>query len=144
MTTPVTSVTTNTGSSTSSTSAVASATTVDYNSFLQLLVQELKNQDPTAPSDPTQYLSQLASFSNVEQAVNTNTKLGTLLTTSALTQAETVIGKTVTSSDGKTSGVVTAVALGSDGSATATLAGGNTLTLDNTVTVGTVATGTGS
>ena len=139
------SATSRTASSPSSaSSSVASATTVDYNSFLQLLVQELKNQDPTSPSDPTQYLSQLASFSNVEQAVNTNTKLDTLLTTSALTQAEGVIGKTVTSSDGKTSGVVTSVALGSGGAQTATLANGSTLTLDNSVTVGTVAAGTGT
>ena len=59
------------------------ATTVDYNSFLKLLVQEMKNQDPTSPTDPTQYLGQLASFSNVEQAVQTNGKLDTLLTTSS-------------------------------------------------------------
>src|SRR5579875_1548845 len=93
--------TTSSSSSSSPATSSASATTVDYNSFLQLMVQELQNQDPTNPSDPTQYLSQLASFSNVEQAVNTNTKLDTLLMTSSLTQAETVIGKQVTSADGK-------------------------------------------
>lgn len=144
MTTPVTSATAGTSTAKTATSAAAQAATVDYNSFLQLLVQELKNQDPTQPSDPTQYLSQLASFSNVEQAVNTNSKLDTLLTTSALTQAETMIGKTVTSADGSTSGTVASVALGSSGSATATLTNGGTLTLDNTITVGTVATGTSS
>jgi flagellar basal-body rod modification protein FlgD len=145
MTTAIGSTTSSTASTSSSStsSAAAEAATVDYNSFLQLLVQELKNQDPTSPSDPTQYLSQLASFSNVEQGVNTNTKLDTLLTTSALTQAETMIGKTVTSSDGKTSGVVTSVALGSGGSTTATLTNGETLTLDSTVSVsGTSSTST--
>ena len=71
----------------------------------------MKNQDPTSPSDPTQYLSQLASFSNVEQAVQTNSKLDTMLTTSSLTQAEGVIGKTVTSGDGSVSGQVVSVAL---------------------------------
>ena len=115
--------------------ATAAATTVDYNSFLQLLVQEMQNQDPTNPSDPTQYLSQLASFSNVEQAVQTNSKLDTLLTTSSLTQAENVIGKTVTSADGNVSGTVTSVALASGGVATATLDNGSTLTLDSTVKV---------
>jgi flagellar basal-body rod modification protein FlgD len=123
-----------TGSS-SAASAAGSATTVDYNAFLQLLVQELKNQDPTSPSDPTQYLSQIASFSNVEQGVQTNSKLTTLLTSSALTQAETAIGKTVTSADGSVKGVVQSVALASDGTAKATLASGSTLTLDNTVQV---------
>jgi flagellar basal-body rod modification protein FlgD len=116
-------------------SSTAAAGTVDYNSFLQLLVQEMKNQDPTSPSDPTQYLSQLASFSNVEQAVQTNTKLDTMLTMSSLTQAENVIGKTVTSLDGSTTGKVSSVALASGGAATATLDNGSTLTLDSSITV---------
>lgn len=72
----------NPSTSTTSTSAssAASATTVDYNSFLKLLVAELQNQDPTSPADPTQYMSQLASFSAVGQTVQTNTKLDTLST----------------------------------------------------------------
>lgn len=117
------------------TNATAKAATVDYNSFLKLLVQEMKNQDPTNPSDPTQYLSQLASFSNVEQSIQTNSKLDTLLTTSSLTQAETILGRTVTSSDGTQSGTVLSVALGSGGVAKATLSDGSTLALDSTVTV---------
>jgi flagellar basal-body rod modification protein FlgD len=130
-----------TGSSTTPKSASpasassGASSSVDYNAFLQLLVQEMKNQDPTSPSDPTQYLSQIASFSNVEQSVQTNTKLATLLTSSALTQAENAIGKTVTSSDGTVTGVVKSVALASDGTASATLSNGSTLTLDNTVRV---------
>lgn len=116
-------------------SATAKAATVDYNAFLKLLVEQLKNQDPTQPTDPTQYLSQLASFSNVEQAVQTNTKLDRLLTTNALTQAESVIGKTVTSADGSTSGTVASVALGTDGSTTATLTSGSTLPLTGGVQV---------
>lgn len=130
-TTPTTSASTAAAANT----ATAAATTVDYNSFLQLLVQEMKNQDPTSPSDPTQYLSQLASFSNVEQAVQTNSKLDTLLTTSSLTQAESVLGKTVSSADGSLSGKVMSVALGAGGAATATLDNGSTLALDSTVTV---------
>jgi flagellar basal-body rod modification protein FlgD len=115
--------------------ATAAATTVDYNSFLKLLVQEMKNQDPTKPSDPTQYLSQLASFSNVEQAVQTNSKLDSLLTSSSLTQAENLIGKKVSSFDGSLSGTVVSVSLASGGAATATLDTGSTLTLDSTVKV---------
>ena len=128
------------GSATSTTnstspSTAAQAATVDYNSFLKLLVQQLQNQDPTNPTDPTQYLSQLASFSNVEQGIQTNSKLDTLLTTASLTQAETVIGKTVTSSDGSVSGKVVSVSLGSGGVARATLANGSNLSLDTSVTV---------
>jgi flagellar basal-body rod modification protein FlgD len=50
-------------------------TTLDYNSFLKLLVAEMKNQDPTNPTDTAKYISELASFSSVEQGVNTNRKL---------------------------------------------------------------------
>lgn len=116
--------------------SVAASTQVDYNSFLQLLVQELKNQDPTQPSDPTQYLSQIASFSNVQQTVQMNTKLDSLLTSSSLNQAEGVIGKTVSSADGTVSGKVASVLLGSGGVATATLDNGATLKLDSTIKVG--------
>ena len=120
----------------SATSAANAATaTVDYISFLKLLVAELQNQDPTNPTDPTQYMSQLASFSAVGQTVQTNQKLDTMLTTSALQQADTAIGRTVTSSDGKISGKVTSVSIGSSGTITATLANGQTLALGNGVMV---------
>ena len=131
----VSSSTSSTATNASTSAAVLKQNAVDYNSFLQLLVQELKNQDPTQPSDPTQFLSQIASFSNVQQTAQTNTKLDGLLTTSALTQAESVIGRTVTSSDGKTSGVVKSVSLASGGVATALLDSGKTMTLDSTISV---------
>lgn len=87
----------------------------DYNSFLRLLVAQMKNQDPTKPIDATQYVSQIASFSNVEQAVQTNAKLDALMTSFALTQADGVIGRTITSADGRTTGTVTAVRVVSGG-----------------------------
>lgn len=134
-----TSSSTSTGSSSTSTGSSSSTTTttptVNYTEFLQLLVQELKNQDPSNPSDPTQFVSQIATFSNVEQAVQSNATLTSLLTTTALSQAENAIGKTVTSADGQTTGVVQSVALSSGGVATATLTSGATLTLDSTVTI---------
>lgn len=105
MTTTPVAPTSSTPSSTTSTTAAASASaTVDYNEFLQLMVAELKNQDPTTPTDPTQFMSQLASFSQVEQQINTNTKLDTMLTAQALSQADATIARTVTSSDGTTTG----------------------------------------
>ena len=138
-TVPATSSSTATsGASKTAAASAASSTTVDYDSFLQLLVQELKNQDPTSPSDPTQYLSQIATFSNVEQGVNMNNKLATLLTSSSLAQAEGTIGRTVSS--GTVSGTVTSVSIGSDGSPTAMLSNGNSLTLDGSVKISAAAT----
>ncbi len=37
------------------------------NDFLKLMMDQLQNQDPLSPSDPTQYLSELAGFSSLEQ-----------------------------------------------------------------------------
>lgn len=86
--------------------AEAGSKTVDYDSFLKLLIAQMKNQDPTNPTDATQYVSQLASFSSVEQQVKTNAKLDSLLNTSALSQAGVLIGRTLTANDGATSGIV--------------------------------------
>jgi flagellar basal-body rod modification protein FlgD len=101
------------------------APTMNYNQFLQLLVAELQHQDPTSPTDPTQYMSQLASFSTVEQQVQTNSTLDALLSA----QASTMIGKSVTSADGKTSGIVVSVELSAGGGAVATLKDGSKVTL---------------
>jgi len=51
----------------------------DFNDFLTLLTAQLKNQDPQAPLDSTQFVEQLASFSAVEQQVGTNEKLSRLV-----------------------------------------------------------------
>ncbi|MBB3233700.1 flagellar hook assembly protein FlgD [Phyllobacterium endophyticum] len=96
---------------------------VDYQAFLKLLVAEMKNQDPTEPMDATQQISQLAQFSSVEQAVQTNKKLDQLLASSSLSQADGIIGRTVTSADGTVSGIVESVQIYSDGMI-ATLKGG--------------------
>ena len=83
-----------------------SSGTVDYNAFLQLLIAEMKNQDPTEPMKSSEYMAQFASFSNVEQAIQINTKLDSLLTATALIQADALLGHTVTSADGTISGKV--------------------------------------
>ncbi len=88
---------------------------VDYNSFLRLLIAQMKNQDPTQPMDSTQYVSQLATFSQVEQTVQTNAKLDQILQASALAQADSLIGHLLTSADGATSGVVREVRLSTSG-----------------------------
>jgi flagellar basal-body rod modification protein FlgD len=93
----------------------AAKASVDYQSFLRLLVAEMKNQDPTQPMDSTQYIAQLASFSQVEQSIQVNSKLDSLLQLTQLTQAGSIIGKTVTSADEKISGVVNSVKLTSEG-----------------------------
>lgn len=43
----------------------------DKNMFLQLLVAQLRNQDPMQPTDGTQFVGELAQFQQLEQAINT-------------------------------------------------------------------------
>lgn len=124
----------NAATSAASSSTSTNGTSVDYQSFLKLLVTEMKNQDPTKPMDSTQYMAQLASFSNVEQATITNSKLDQLLNTSALSQADSVIGHTLTSPDGSVSGTVKSVTLTSSG-LTATLNDGSTVDIGPGVVV---------
>jgi flagellar basal-body rod modification protein FlgD len=47
-----------------------STTQVTKNMFLQLLVAQIKNQDPMSPSDGVQFLSQLAQFQQLENGMN--------------------------------------------------------------------------
>jgi flagellar basal-body rod modification protein FlgD len=66
------------GASSAGNTAESKATT-DYNSFLTLLTAQLKFQDPLAPLDATQFVSQLSQFSSVEQAIVSNQKLDTII-----------------------------------------------------------------
>lgn len=106
----------------------------DFNAFLQLLVTQIKNQDPTKPLDPTQTVTQLATFSSVEQAVKTNALLGQLADSSTLSQASSLIGRTASSADGSVSGVVTSVTM-VDGGLVANLKGGSSLLLGPGVSI---------
>ncbi len=93
----------------------ASAANVDYQTFLRLLVAEMRNQDPTKPMESTEYIAQLASFSNVEQNIQLNSKLDMLLSASYISQADALIGREITSPDGQVSGTVVEVKVYDDG-----------------------------
>ena len=72
---------TTTSSATTDSTATGSATTgstgstVTKNMFLQLLVAQIKNQDPLNPTDGTQFLTQLAQFQTLEQSMNMGSDL---------------------------------------------------------------------
>lgn len=58
----------------------ASATSSsDFKTFLTLLTAQMRNQDPLKPMESTEFVAQLASFSAVEQQIETNSKLNELL-----------------------------------------------------------------
>ncbi|MBJ6751777.1 flagellar hook assembly protein FlgD [Geomonas anaerohicana] len=63
----------------SAAAAMKQATGMNKDDFLKLFVTQLQNQDPLNPQDGTQFISQLAQLTQVEQAYNTNTNLQNLL-----------------------------------------------------------------
>src|SRR5215469_18185167 len=94
-----------TSSSGAGSSTTANATTgaagiaSNFNSFLQLLTTQLKNQDPSDPLDTNQFTQELVSFSSVEQQINMNNNLSTLISlqqTAQSTAALNFLGTTVT------------------------------------------------
>jgi flagellar basal-body rod modification protein FlgD len=81
--------TTASGNSAASTSASAlSAISGNFNEFLTLLTTQLQNQDPSSPMDTATFTSELAQFAGVEQQVNTNTNLTSLI---QLTQGQATL-----------------------------------------------------
>ena len=60
---------------TSGTASSLGNPTVTENMFLQMLVAQIKNQDPLNPADSVQYLTQLAQFQQVEQGLNMTNQL---------------------------------------------------------------------
>jgi len=95
----------------SPTVATASAPTTNggakalgYDAFMKLLLAQMQNQDPMDPMKSSDYVAQLATFSQVAQSTEMNDKLSSILSNTLLVQAEGIIGRQVTSADGRLSG----------------------------------------
>ena len=69
------------------------------NDFLQLMMDQLKNQDPLQPDDPTQYLSELAKFSTLEQETSIATSTSTSASDQSTAAALGLLGHTVSYTD---------------------------------------------
>jgi flagellar basal-body rod modification protein FlgD len=82
------------GSSSSDSSSAASISSSD---FLTLLVTELKNQDPTANTDPNEYVNQLVAVNSLEQLININSTLTSDLGTSSSSTSSDVTRVSATS-----------------------------------------------
>lgn len=88
------------GSGSAAQSANAMANTQiagNFQSFLQLLTTQLQNQNPLSPLDTNQFTQQLVEFAGVQQQINTNDSLSTLVSlqqTVQSTQALQFVGKT--------------------------------------------------
>lgn len=82
--------------------------------FLKLLIAQLQNQDPTSPIEDTQFISQMAQFSSLEQMTNMSTSFSRLASLMNSQEAYSTLGKTVELNVGETttSGVVEAATRG--------------------------------
>jgi flagellar basal-body rod modification protein FlgD len=85
--------------------------TISANDFLTLLVTEMQNQDPTADTDPNEYIDQLVQVNSLEQLIDINQTLTTDL------------GSTTAGSNGSTSSQTTAAPNGPAETGTASIAG---------------------
>lgn len=96
----MTTVNTTTNMSATNSTANASSTGLngDFTMFLKLLTTQMQNQDPLSPMDTTQYTQQLVQYSQVEQSMAQTSTLKSILSalgTQNLTQASSLIGRTV-------------------------------------------------
>ncbi len=100
-------------SATSSTAAVAqNAYGLQFDALLKIILTQLTYQDPLKPMDNTEFVSQLAQFSQLQQTQSMNDQLSAMLSAQSATQATSLLGKTVDidTQAGTLSGTVAAVA----------------------------------
>jgi flagellar basal-body rod modification protein FlgD len=90
----VTSPTATAAAATSGTSTVVGKNTItqNFDTFLQLLTTQLKNQNPLDPLDTNQFTQQLVQFAQVEQQMKQNDSLATLISLQKATQTTAALG----------------------------------------------------
>ncbi|MGO9751576.1 MAG: flagellar hook capping FlgD N-terminal domain-containing protein [Solirubrobacteraceae bacterium] len=84
-----------------------SATALGSNEFLDLMMVQLTHQDPTSPTDPTQFMSELAQFTSVEQETDTAQSTAQSASAEAVSAAVGLIGHTINYTDPTTNKTVT-------------------------------------
>jgi flagellar basal-body rod modification protein FlgD len=137
-------VTTGMFGTTDTSTTTTSKTSADKDMFLQLLVAQMRYQDPMNPTDSSQFLSQSAQFTALEKMQNVADQTAKLLSAQMAFGASGLIGKQVNwlDKDGaKQTGTVDGVSFGADGPVLDV--GGTSLPILSVVSVGTVST-TGS
>ncbi|MBI2302304.1 MAG: flagellar hook assembly protein FlgD [Armatimonadetes bacterium] len=73
---------------------------LDSQAFMQLLVAQLQNQDPLNSMDQNQFMQQLATMNSMQQQLELNSQLKSLVQSDQLSRALGLIGRTVSGTDG--------------------------------------------
>jgi flagellar basal-body rod modification protein FlgD len=76
------------------------ASAMDKDTFLKILVAQMKMQDPTQPTDSSQFMAQMAQFSTVEQLTNMGKTSADAAASAKVNQAVGLLGRTVTYAGG--------------------------------------------
>src|SRR4028118_1341418 len=92
----VTGTTTTAPASTPGTQAANEAATLGKDDFLKLLVAQLQHQDPMNPTDNHEFMSQMTSYSTLEQVTNMAKTNAEMASTLGMQQSLGLIGRTVT------------------------------------------------
>ena len=109
---------TNNTTGTSNPASTSAAGNLGENDFLQLLVAQLKYQDPTQPTDPSTFIAQTAQFTQVQDLESLKNTVASLIQTDGMSTATALLGKTVQFKDSNgvsRIGTVTSAAAGTDG-----------------------------
>jgi flagellar basal-body rod modification protein FlgD len=134
------------GPSQTTDSASSVAGSLNEGDFLNLMMDQMKNQDPLNPSDPTQYMSELASFSSLDEQIQIQESSSQSASNQAASSALQMLGQNVsyTDSNGNSaSGTVTAVDFTSSGP-TLTIGGTSGISLSEITSAGTTSSGSTS
>jgi len=86
---------------------------LDKDAFLMIMIEQLKNQDPTSSVDSDKFLSQMAQFTMMEQLLNLNQSFENVIKMQQINNAAVMIGKNVkiATQEGTVEGVVGKVAV---------------------------------
>lgn len=79
--------------SSSGSSDTGGSANITANDFLELLVAEMKNQDPTADTDPNAYIDQLVQVNSLQQLIQINQDLGGDTSSDSADTSSQAIGK---------------------------------------------------
>jgi flagellar basal-body rod modification protein FlgD len=106
------------GSGSSSSTATTNASAGSYNmtpqDFIQLMVTQLENQDPTSPTSSSDLLSQMSEIGQLEASTNLQSTMSSVTLQTQIGSASALIGKSVTgidSTNNSSSGVVNSVSV---------------------------------
>lgn len=86
-------------------SRTATGKGLDGDTFMRLMLEQMKHQDPLNPANSQDVMMQMASVSSLQQAVAQNEKLDDILSASSLQSGVMLVGRQVRLIDGETAAV---------------------------------------